>query len=187
MHGSGAGLLSLLLLTCTSLFSRKPFSLPARRRTMASADEFTPAFVQNMLAVQQQNVELFQTAMRLGLGFIGLEVGSKVINFTYDKVQKFWKAEIPARGQPMQLQWMQSDNSGSDGARSIRRALGFEDIELTPDNSQTDAAAAAATAAAATAAAAGRATTTTTTKRTGDSSTTANRGWTANGTCQRPR
>ena len=103
---------------------------------MASPEQFqfVPAYVQTILAVQQQNVELFQTAMRLGLGVIGLQVGQHVINFTYDKVKKFWQADIGPNGQYQVLQWQNPDSPGSD--RSTRRAMGFEEIQLTPDDSQ---------------------------------------------------
>ena len=103
---------------------------------MAFPEQFVPAYVQNILAVQQQNVELFQTAIRLGLGVVGVQIGQHVISFTYDKVKKFWKADIGPNDQYQASQWQKPDSSGSGGDRSTRRAMGFEEIELTPGNSQ---------------------------------------------------
>ena len=85
MHGSGAGLLSLLLLICTSFLRLQSSLSPLTRRTMASTMEFDPAYIQN---IQAQYAQTFDAAIKLGLGAIGLEVGSKVIYFVYDKARK---------------------------------------------------------------------------------------------------
>ena len=53
MHGSGAGLLSRLLLTCKSFFPSFPsLSFRPRACTMAQNFEFTPGFMRNMERVE---------------------------------------------------------------------------------------------------------------------------------------
>ena len=50
--------------------------------------EFTPAFVQN---VQAMYAHTFDAAVKLGFGAIGLEIGTKVIYFAYDRLKNLWK------------------------------------------------------------------------------------------------
>ena len=94
---------------------------PPSLRTMAAAVPFDTAFAQN---VQMQNAQFFEAAMKLGLGAIGLEIGSKMVHFTYDKVKQFWKLdenEFAAAAE----QWSQTPSSASMAKRFI---IGTEDV-----------------------------------------------------------
>ena len=57
---------------------------------MAADGQFDQAFVQNL---QMQYVQVFEVAMKFGMGAIGLEVGTRMIRFTYDQVRKLWKPD----------------------------------------------------------------------------------------------
>ena len=50
--------------------------------------QFDLAFVQN---VQAQYAQTSEATIKLGLGAVGLETGSKMIYFIYDKVRTFWE------------------------------------------------------------------------------------------------
>ena len=103
---------------------------------MAGAGPFDPAFVQN---VHAENAELFDMAIRAGVTVIVIQLGGRggiqAINYTYDKVKKYWKGEPKPAEQNVQLSG--SLNSVEDLAASVgptKKAFGFEDIALTPDS-----------------------------------------------------
>ena len=94
---------------------------------MSGAEQFDPAFVQN---VQRENAQFFEMAMRMGVSAIALEYRGRMLNFTYDKVKKMFKPNTDISEQEAQ-QLGSADCHGS--LRSTKRALGFTDIELTPE------------------------------------------------------
>ena len=100
---------------------------------MASANTWEPAYIQN---VQAQYAQLFQMAMKMGLGVVGLQMGSNMVNFYYDKVRKHWKPGEPGDVPALQDGPQSSSSQSAGDLRSTRRALGFQEIEPIPDSEQ---------------------------------------------------
>ena len=98
-------------------------ALPLVRRTMASTMEFDPAYIQN---VQAQYAQTLDAAIKLGLGAVGLEVGSKVIYFVYDKVRKAWKHQGQAAS-------INTDTPASEFSPLQQRCLDERSAEVTPE------------------------------------------------------
>ena len=65
---------------------------------MAAAGPWTPAFVQNVIVAQRDNAQMFEWAMQVGVGTIGLQVatnaGIHFVAWTYDKVKDMWKPKV---------------------------------------------------------------------------------------------
>ena len=55
---------------------------------MASSMDFTPAYIQKL---QAQYATTLDMAVKLGLASVGLEAGSQVVYFVYDKARKAWQ------------------------------------------------------------------------------------------------
>ena len=101
---------------------------------MASADvQFAPNFVHDLEAQMAANAEIFAAAIRMGMTVVGLQVGTKLIGFTYDRVKKLWKPDAEL-GILALKEWQPPNGVDADELRSTKRALGFEDIVFTPES-----------------------------------------------------
>ena len=60
---------------------------------MAADGQFDPNFVINL---QTQYAQIFNIAMEVGSGAIGVEVGTRFIRFYYDRARKLWQLDPAA-------------------------------------------------------------------------------------------
>ena len=124
--------------------SANPLTSLSRLDTMDSHGDFTPGFAQNMAQLEQQG-QTDPVALLLGmvgaaramapLGRRAVEAVIKLMqgNTLVDTEQVFAQVDWQ---QPGQLSPTSSSGQGDTGRRSARRVLGFEDVQLTPEERQ---------------------------------------------------
>ena len=83
---------------------------------------FENAFVQNELHAQAMQEQFFENLVMMGVTAVSMLKGGQMVHYVYNQARRLWQTQETAP----------PSSDSSIGGRSTRRALGFEDIVLTP-------------------------------------------------------